>query len=88
MDQNPLKDVKQAIRQPYAWPGGYPLHIVMGDGGCLCCDCAKQKFRQIARSTIQGQRDGWNVAGVMINWEDVDLSCDHCGRTIESAYGE
>jgi hypothetical protein len=88
MKQNPLKDVKQAIRQPYAWPGGYPLHIVMSDGGCLCCDCAKREFLLIARSTIQGQRDGWNAAGIMVNWEDIDLLCDHCGRTIESAYGE
>jgi hypothetical protein len=27
-------------------------------------------------------------AAFEINWEDVDLTCDHCGKHIESAYGE
>jgi hypothetical protein len=36
-------------------------------------------------------RDGdpsWTPAAVEINYEDNDLTCDHCCRQIESAYGE
>jgi hypothetical protein len=26
-----IEQLKAFIRQPYAWPGGYPLYAVMGD---------------------------------------------------------
>ena len=83
-----LRDVKRAIREPHVWPGGYPLFIVMSDGGALSVDSARREFRQICRSTLQGARDGWSAAAVEVNWEDPDLFCDHSGERIESAYGE
>ena len=27
-----LASIKRALRDKYAWPGGYPLYIVMADG--------------------------------------------------------
>ena len=27
-----IEQLKAFIRSPYAWPGGYPLYAVMGDG--------------------------------------------------------
>ncbi len=88
-----LAAVKRTIRQPFAWPGGYPLFAIMDDGGSLCVKCLKSEFVLIARSTIQSHNhawpvDGWSAHGIDINWEDPDLYCDHCNRRIESAYAE
>ena len=81
-------DIKHAIRTKYAWPGGYPLFLIMSDGGALCIDCGKKEFRQIAYAHRHNLKDGWHVAAPNINWEDTDLYCDHCNNKIESAYGE
>lgn len=81
-------DIKQAIREPYAWPGGYPLYVDMYDGGCLCVACGKEELYRIATATAQKFSDGWRAAGVCINWEDTTLICDHCAVAIDSAYGE
>lgn len=83
-----LRAVKQAIRQPYAWPGGYPLYVVMADGEALSCDAARQEWRQIVFATLRGARDGWRALGAGINWEDTALYCAHTGERIPSAYGE
>ena len=84
-----LQQTKQAIRNKYAWPGGYPLFILTSDGAALCTKCARQEWRQICESTIGKHRlSGWSVEGADVNWEDTDLYCDHCNEQIESAYGE
>ena len=81
------QSVKNAIRNKYAWPGGYPLFIVCDDGAALCPDCAKKEYRQIAHDTVKNWRGtGRNAIGAEINWEDTSLYCDHCGNSIESAY--
>ena len=80
--------VREFIRQPYAWPGGYPLYLVMNDGECLCKKCAKANYRSISDSTRHKSRDGWDAHGVDVNYESNDLYCAHCSTQIESAYGE
>jgi hypothetical protein len=81
-------EIKQAIRQKYAWPGGYPLFLVTSDGAALCVECGKKEYKQIAYSVRHNLKDGWQVEGADINWEDTELYCDHCSNPIESAYGE
>jgi hypothetical protein len=82
-----LRAVKQAIREPYAWPGGYPVYIIMADGGPLSVKAAREHWRSIAHSTINGYGDGWAAYAAEINWES-ELFCAHSGERIESAYGE
>jgi len=84
---NTLK-LRKAIRDKYAWPGGYPMFLVMSDGGTLCIDCSKSEYKYIAQSNRYNQNDGWKPEGIDINWEDTTLYCDHCNTLIESAYGE
>jgi len=81
-----MKQVRDAIRNPYAWPGGYQKSVVCNDGGCLCPYCAKKNHRGIAHDTLKGWRTGWDAAGVECIWEG-PASCDHCGRDV-SVYGE
>ena len=83
-----ILQIKHTIKQPYAWPGGYPLFAVCSDGGALCSHCLKSELGLIVTSIAQGLRNGWRVTAIVINWEDTDLHCDHCWQPIESAYGE
>ncbi len=85
---NILVTVKRAAKEKYAWPGGYPMYIVMDDGEALCCDCANKELGRIAGSTARRDQDGWAALGVDINWEDSSLFCCHCNARIESAYAE
>lgn len=85
---NIVRQIKEAARNVYAWPGGYPLFVLMTDGEALCPKCAKDNFGLIGRSTRDDTRDGWAAAGVGIHWEGSALTCAHCGGDIESAYGE
>lgn len=79
-------ELKQFIRQPYAWPGGYPMFLLLSDGGAICHCCAKKEFKLILSSLFHNYRDGWNPCAVDVNWEDSELYCDHCNKLIESAY--
>jgi hypothetical protein len=80
--------LRQAIRSKYAWPGGYPMYLVMSDGESLCMDCARKEYKLIAMANKQAFRDGWKPEAVDINYEDKELYCVHCNAQIESAYGE
>jgi hypothetical protein len=80
-----LRLADQLTASPYAWPGGYPLFAITGDGGCLCKCCTKTEREAIGTTTGS---DGWCVVAVDCNWENPDLFCDHCGDRIESAYAE
>ena len=83
-----VEAVKEFIRQPVAWPGGYPKVAIMADGECLCATCAKANYKQVSRDTrARGRHDGWAVEGVQIHWEGEPLECAHCQTQIESAYG-
>lgn len=70
--------------QAYAWPGGYPLYYLTADNGVLCPDCAS-----LPECTWDsGEDEQWDIVAAGGNWEDDSLYCDHCGKQIESAYGE
>lgn len=72
---------------PYAWPGGYPMLLVTSDCAALCFSCARKEYRQLAYSMRHKLNDGWRVAACDINYENNDLSCDHCNARIPAAYG-
>ena len=79
-----LKRAKDAIRMPYAWPGGYPISLVMGDGACLCPECGKKNWRSIYEETRQpGRGTGWKIAAVDVLWEGGN-HCDQCGTCLDA----
>jgi hypothetical protein len=89
MQVNTIHDFRRAIRNgAYAWPGGYPLYFITSDGAALSFDAAKAERRNILQSIAHRSNDGWRVIGADVNWEDQDLTCDHTGERIPSAYGE
>jgi hypothetical protein len=60
----------------YAWPGGYPITYLTRDGLEICPNCANQE------ETSDPVTDG------DVYWEGPTITCDDCGREIESAYGD
>jgi hypothetical protein len=86
-----LNHVKNAIRKPFSFPGGYPVYTVLSDGELLCPDCARENFRQVVASTKEAEKDGfsdsWAASGAQVLWEGSEY-CSHCSRLLESAYGE
>lgn len=86
---NSISDFRKAIRSgPYAWPGGYPLYFITSDGGALAFTTASTERRCILEALRDQDNSGWRVIGMDVNWEDEQLTCDHTGERIESAYGE
>jgi hypothetical protein len=83
-----LRAAKNYAREPYAWPGAYPLALITADGGCLCPACVRKEWRLVCDESFNQSNCGFRIAGVDVNWENTDLDCDHCGRHMESAYGE
>lgn len=83
------KSVRSAIRSPYAWPGGYPIYVVLADGAMLCSACARENYRQIAWETRLGVDGGWKALGstILYETEDQPEQCAHCYCELESAYG-
>ena len=82
-----LHVIKNAIRAKYAWPGAYPLFLVMVDGEALSIDAARAHWPEICRAIIQNdRRDSWFAIGADINYENPDLYCSHTGARIECAY--
>lgn len=72
---------------PHAWPGGYPRYFVTADGGALSFKAAEENAGLIRDAIIAADRhSGWCVYGVLVNWEDAELTCDHSGERIECAY--
>lgn len=65
----------------YAWPGGYPICYVDSDGFALCPDCTNEiwtRFHYV-----------WEMpTEYFIHYEGQPVSCEYCGREIESAYGD
>lgn len=83
-----VADYKATLRNgAFAWPGGYPLYLICSDGAALCFACGRKGFRNIAESIAARSDDGWRVVACDINYEDSDLTCDHCNKSIDSAYG-
>jgi hypothetical protein len=84
-----VHDFRRAIRNgPWAWPGGYPLYFITSDGAALSFKAAKAERRNVLWAIASRSNDGWRVVAYDVNWEDPDLTCDHSGKRIKSAYGE
>lgn len=83
-----MRQVRNAIRNPFAWPGGYPVYVVLSDGLKLCQDCARKEYRLISASTRNGLRDDWSALGAEVYWEGPTDICANCDCELPSAYGD
>jgi hypothetical protein len=77
-----VQEVKEALRSPYTWPGGYPKAFVVHDG-CLCSKCVFSNFRAVISDTSMNVGP-WNIQ-VDVLWEG-EVFCVECGEQLEVAY--
>lgn len=83
-----LHHVRTFIREPYAWPGGYPKILLLRDGELLCAKCAGKNYRLIAEATRRpGSSACWEPVGIDLFMEGPSANCGNCNDEIESAYG-
>jgi hypothetical protein len=75
--------VKEALRQPYTFPGSYPKAFVAHDG-LLCAKCVQENIRAVFNDTRMNV-GSWNVT-VDVIWEGTAF-CADCSAEIETAYG-
>ena len=78
--------VKQVAKDHFAWPGGYPLYLIMADGYCLCATCTEKNLGLIVSNTVSQLDEQWQAIAQAINWENENLYCAHCDELIEAAY--
>jgi len=81
--EHPMGAARIVRRERYAWPGGYPLALILADGEALCPTCVAAEWTQISTSHRHQSRDGWRPLGLEIcAAPEEDVVCAHCGRTI------
>jgi hypothetical protein len=75
--------LKGAMRQKFAWPGGYALFGVTRDGAALCMECMHKEWRQIVWDFLHNASTGWRITGIdaTCNCDEAPI-CDHCGKDI------
>jgi hypothetical protein len=80
---------KDRLLSAYAWPGGYPVFYLMGDGEPMCPACVNKEIKRLVDEALDStfSDNSWCVIGRDINWEDSSMICCHCNKPIESAYG-
>lgn len=84
LDQFPDFTFSHLFWDTYAWPGGYEIHYLAKDGGVLCHNCANEELMR----TIDPDDEQFYIVDGDVHWEGAPLMCDHCGREIESEYGD
>lgn len=89
---NPLHLLRDedGVLPPYAWPGGYPIVYLCGEGcsttEAMCPGCANGENGSLA--STQADDDQWILCGYFIHYEGPPEICCHCGKEIPSAYGD
>jgi hypothetical protein len=88
MNISTTQDLRQAIRNPYAWPGGYPTYIILYDGEYLCHECARENYKALSNALRHRIDDGWRPVAHEVYWKGPPEQCVHCNKSLESAYGD
>ena len=89
MDMNhPMGAARYVRKECYAWPGGYPLALVMDDGGLLCPACVASEFSRISWSHRNACSDGFRPSGILCGADtDSEMRCDHCYKIMQEEAG-
>lgn len=69
-----------------AWPGGYSVVYLCADGAFLCPACANGENGSEASEFSEEKQ--WKLIKADVYWEGPTEQCAHCGRDLESEYGD
>lgn len=81
-----MQAFKEALRNPSQY--SHSEYFLCADGGILSRKAAREEFKLIAHAIMFPEyRDSqWRVVARDINYEDLELRCDHTGAEIPAAY--
>lgn len=82
------KELKELVRHPYAFPGGYQLFALTSDGELMCVNCVKKNFKLCLRATKANDRYSWCIDTITIVWEGPNVFCCNCNKEFETEYGD
>lgn len=80
---HPMGAARIVRRERYAWPGGYPLALLLADGELLCPDCVAAEWAQVSFAHRHHLSDGWRPAAYVILDDpepEAPEICAHCGK--------
>lgn len=86
MESMNVSKLKELVRHPFVWPGGYEVLFITNDGECLCHKCVRDNFRIILDSMVHDIDDGWKIIGYELDCnmdymdEDSPVFCAHCNK--------
>jgi hypothetical protein len=83
-----LAEVKDAVRRPIVWPGGYNKRVLLSDGHPICMECVRDEWRNIVAATLYQDRNGWAAIGVDVLWEGPAEHCAQCAKELPTEYGD
>jgi len=79
-----MRQLRQACRDVYAWPGGYSIIVSTTDGATLCAKCARKEYTGLSADSRNGGAEIYIWAGCDT---DSDTPCDSCGEQLGSHKG-
>ena len=77
-----MKSVREAIRNPHAWPGDFDKFGITNNGELICNKCLKIEHSNIANDTIKGRKSKWSIAAIDCECSQDGATCDNCGEKI------
>ena len=82
-----LKALQLSAYVKYAFPGGYEIYGITGDGGILCVDCIRANYADIYRDTREndkgnGYNSGWEIVANTTEAEVENCHCSHCNKML------
>ena len=80
-----MRQVRRAIRDGYAWPGGYHLIVSTDDGSCLCAKCARIEYSDLSLATRNPYHPSLPYVWVGCDI-DSDTPCDRCGDQLAAYF--
>ena len=82
-----LKEYKE---NPFAFPGGYQLNAIMGDGERMCHTCVttEDQVFEGENEPFYNEDKDWQFLGVEIYWEGPPIQCANCNKELRSEYGD
>lgn len=85
-----INALKYAVRNKYAWPGGYEIVGVTTDGGLLCSKCMSDNYKLIlADIRSNDTRSGWCLAATTTTADfENHEQCDNCYKNLDAYHDE
>jgi len=83
-----LHEIKTALRNPSQY--SHSEYFITKDGGVLSRQSVRENFKLIAHALAYPEYFDfqWQVIAQGVNYEDLELCCDHTGAKIPAAYAE